>query len=306
MNGSPYSVVRALWIAWVVVLSCATAQPPRVVSLAPNLTELIYALELEEHLVGRSSACDHPEATAHVPVVGGFGRPNPEALWMARPDIIYATDMEHPGLLQQWTGRGIAVRLLPCESWDQLKAAAQVIGEDLGAPDRARAWNDNLDARLHALRQYADGVWSGRTRPLVYVEVWGQPVMTVGGDTFLHHVVELAGGRNLGAELRGQYPAISAEWVIQQNPDVILFAYMLADMQAADRVRNRLGWSGLTAVRENRLIDTIHPDWLLRPGPRLIDGAEALARQLSGAASTPPPDGALPSVSDVAPVPTAP
>lgn len=252
----------------------------RIVSLAPNLTELIFALGLQEHLAGRSSACDYPPEAASVPVVGGFGRPNWEALWQVRPDIVVATDLEKKGIIQQLERQGAHVLLLPCESWTELKQAATQLAEALNQPERATVWIEELDTRLDALRARAQARWDDDERPSVYVEVWGKPMTTACGESFLHEVIDVVGGRNVTGDLPGRYRSISSEWVIEQDPDVILLAYMLENMQAADSVRKRIGWSSIRAIREGRIIDGIKPDLLLRPGPRLIDGAEQLAEQL--------------------------
>ncbi len=275
------SVRSCLAAGLLLAATCANAADDgatvRLVSLAPNLTELVYELELEDHLVGRSSACDYPAAVAEVAVVGGFGRPNWEALWQVRPDVVIATDLEKPGVRQQLEKRGVTVLLLPCESWDELRSAAGALGDAMNEDERAARWVERLDKRLAALRERVAEQWAGRDPPRVYVEVWGRPVTTAGGRTFLHDVVEIAGGRNVGGDLRNRYPAVSSEWVIRENPEVILLAYMLADMQASAALGKRIGWATIDAIRNDRVIDHIASDLLLRPGPRLIDGAEQLA-----------------------------
>lgn len=277
-----------LWVAALLLIAPRVAPavtqdvaPLRVVSLAPNLTEMVYALGLGEHLAGRSSACDFPPEALTVPIVGGFGRPNWEALWQVRPDIVIATDLEKPGITQQLERRGVRVLILPCEGWADLKAAATAIAGALNQPARATEWNHALDERMHALRERVRADRGEGERPSVYVELWGNPVTTAGGQSFLHQVVELAGGRNVTAGIRGRYPTVSPEWIIRENPDVILLAYMLADMRAAESVKKRIGWSSVDAIRYDRFIDAIPPDLLLRPGPRLIEGAERLAEALS-------------------------
>lgn len=258
----------------------AARPSPRLISLAPNLTELIYALGLEAHLVGRSSACDYPDAVSTVPIVGGFGRPNWERLIALQPDVVVATDLEKAGLVDQMRRYGMEAVLLPCESWTDLRHAARTIAAAAGQAERGERWVRKLDLALQAIRDEVVACMGDDERPAVYVEVWGQPIMTAGGDTFLNALIELAGGRNIAYSLDDHYQSVSSEWVIEQNPDVILLAYMRAREQAGDILRERLGWSGIPAVKDNRIVDDIPPDWLLRPGPRLVQGARALARRL--------------------------
>ncbi len=266
---------------WPLALRAETVEPvaPRVVSLAPSLTELLFALELGDHVVGRSSACDYPAAAADVPVVGGFGRPNPEVLYRLRPDVVVTTDLEKPGLRGQLERQGARVLVLPCEDWAGLRTAALQLGTVLDASAQAEQWVQQMETRITRLQEQAARRAADR-QPKIYIEVWGNPIMTAGRDSYLTEVIEWVGGRNVAAAVAGRYPAISGEWVMREDPDVMVAAYMLAELPAAQSIRQRLGWSRLSAIRDDRLIDDIHPDLLLRPGPRLLDGAEALAAHL--------------------------
>ena len=270
-------------VLWFVVLACsvdAQRKPPRVVSLAPNLTELMFYLGFGSNLVGRSSACDYPSETRQSPVVGGFGRPNWEMLASLRPDLVLATDLEKPALLDRLRERGVQTLLLPCESWDQLMRAGLAIGEALDRRAMGEKFVHDMTARRHALEKRVSDFYRDKPRPRVYVEVWGDPLTTVGGDSFIDDLVQWAGGVNIAAALHSSYIHVSAEWIIRQDPDVILLAYMFPQASSAERVVKRPGWDQMRAVRQNTICANIHPDLLLRSGPRLLDGAEELAEWL--------------------------
>lgn len=251
----------------------------KAVSLAPSLTELVFALGLGDRLVGRSSACDFPPEAKALPVLGDFGRPNQEALLAAHPDLVLATDLEKPGLRGYLEGLGIRALVLPCENWRDLLEAGRVIGRELGNPEAGRRWADTMEARRAAIEQRADAFRAGRERPGVYIEIWSDPPMTAGKESFANDLVTLAGGRNIGAALGRSYANVSSEWILAQDPDAIVLAYMTTNA-AAERLAQRPGWNRLRAVREGRVCAGINPDWLLRPGPRMLDGAEALAEWL--------------------------
>lgn len=261
----------------------------RVVSLAPSLTELVFALGLGGHLVGRSSACDYPPAASSLPVAGGFGRPQLEMVESLKPDLVLATDVEKPGVLQRLEEMGVRVRVLPCEGWSDLMSAAREISRELGQPARGEEWVKAMAARREALSAKTAAFFAGKAHPRVYVEVWGDPLTTVSGETFVHDLVVLAGGRNIAQGLKGRYVHISAEWVIREDPDVILLAYMLPKTAAPERLARRPGWERIRAVQSGKVCTTIPPDWLLRPGPRMIDGAEALADWLVQSVEAPSP-----------------
>lgn len=264
------------------VASGATIQPakPTVVSLSPNLTELIYTLGLEAHLIGRSSACDYPAEAQTLTVVGDFGRPNAEALRLLMPDLVFLTDLEKPGLIRQMEEAGCRVLQLPCESWATLMSAAREIAKALGAPEKGEAWTRQMEKRRAALQRASDEFFAQRPRPRLFVEIWSDPVTTAGGDTFITDLVTLAGGINIAAAFKTRYTQVSSEWVVQENPDIILLAWMTGAKNGAQTIARRPGWADIKAVKEGALITDIHPDLLLRSGPRTIEGAEALFQRL--------------------------
>ena len=272
--------IAILWLAVSVYSTDAQLRPLRVVSLAPNLTELMFHLGFGSNLIGRSSACDYPAETKQIPVVGGFGRPNWEMLESLRPDLVLATDLEKPGLLDRLQDRGVRTLLLPCESWDQLMHAGLVISAAFNQQAMGEKFVRRMTAQRNDLEKRVTDFYQDKPRPRVYVEVWGDPLTTAGGDSFIDDLVQLAGGINIAATLRPRYIPVSAEWIIRQDPDVILLAYMLAQTSSAESVVKRPGWDKMKAVRQNAICATIRPDLLLRPGPRIIDGAEAFAEWL--------------------------
>lgn len=266
-------------LCFVVSVRAAGAQPRplRVVSLAPNLTELVFELGFGSNLVGRSSACDYPPEAKQIPMVGGFGRPNWEAMETLRPDLVLATDLEKPGLLDRLKEMGVQTLLLPCESWDQLMQAGLAISEAFDQRVVGEKFVHHMTALRNDLEKRVAKFYQDKPRPLVYVEVWGDPLTTAGGESFLNDLIQLAGGANMAAALRPQYVHVSAEWIVSQNPDVILLAYMLPNASSVESVVKRPGWDKMRAVQRNTICATIQPDLLLRPGPRMLEGAEKFA-----------------------------
>lgn len=259
----------------------AEAQTPRrgVVSLAPNLTELMCSIGVESQLVARSSACDFPESVKSLPVAGDFGRPNIEAIARLRPATLIFTDVENPAAIASLRQTGVECLKLSCEGWTNLIAAAETLGRALGEIIRVSNWIARMETRRAEIRRFADETWRGRERPKVYVEIWKEPLTTTGRGTFLDDLISLAGGANIASGLPEKYPHVASEWVIRENPDAILLLYMTGNGPAS-AVRNRTGWSGIRAVRANLICDGIPPDLLLRSGPRCLDGAERFAEWL--------------------------
>lgn len=262
--------------------SSFAGEPPRhgIVSLAPNLTELIHALGFGTQLVARSTACDFPPGVKSLPVAGDFGRPNLEAIERLRPDLVIFTDVENPAAVATIRQRGIGCLKLSCEGWTNLLAAADQLGHALGDTGRTDAWKKMMIARREKIRAQADAEWRNHARPRVYAEIWRDPLTTAGAGSFLDDLISLAGGINIARELRSGYPHVSPEWILRENPDAIVLLYMLQGGREAADVKSRTGWGGMKAVANGAICTNIPPDLLLRSGPRCLDGAEMLAAWL--------------------------
>ena len=249
----------------------AIAGPSGLVSLAPNLTELVCALGGETQLVGRSSACDFPPSVTNLPVAGDFGRPQLETLARLQPRCVLVSDVEQGAVLVAIRRLGAECLVLPCESWTNLLQAATAIARALGTPAAGDTWCRQMETRRAALVERTR-TWPHR--PSVFVEIWGDPLTTAGRGSFVTELVGFAGGRNVAGTVDRAYTQISSEWVIRQDPDVLLLAYMGG---TAPDPAARAGWSGLRAVRSGALCTNIPPSLLLRSGPRCLDGAGRLA-----------------------------
>ncbi len=252
---------------------------PRVVSLAPNLTEIIFAIGAGDRLVGRSSACDYPPEAARVPVVGGFGRPSVEGVLAAGPTLVVDVDLEDRALRGIFRRHGVAAHSIACRRLADVPDAIRRLGGLLDRSEAAEALAESIEADLARLRAEAAAT-PMEARPRLFIELWPDPLMTVGRASFVHDLVELAGARNLAAEADRDYFSVDPEWVIARDPDAILVLHRSAGDEPAQRIAARPGWSGVRAARAGRVIADVDPDLLQRPGPRLAEGAAQLRARL--------------------------
>ena len=282
---------------------CTPRQPdpapagPRIVSLAPNLTEIVCAVGALDALVGRTSACDYPpEIIKSVPVIGGFGAPSMDRLLKTRPTLILDVALEDETVANLMTQLGVRRVRVPCATLDDIPTAVLTIGRlahfESAAQPLAERIRRKVAERRAALEERKA---SGQTTPTVFVEIWGDPLMTVGRNSFVSELVALAGGRNLGNEVTNKdYFPVSSEWVIARNPDIILCLYMTKgsgrttdDRQQTSetgdpkskiwiRLAGRTGWAQIKAVREGHVYGGFDNNLILRPGPRVLQGIEAL------------------------------
>lgn len=252
----------------------------RIVSLSPSVTEMLFALGAGDLLVGATDYCDYPPEAKQIERVGGLGRPNMEKLLALSPDLVVATDFDRGGYAKTLRQSGIQVLDAKINSIDEMFERLRQLGDALGRQTRAEELISGMQAELKTVADQS----GDSERPRVFVEIWDDPLTTVGEASFLDDLIVRAGGINVAHEISLPHPRISAEKVIEWNPEVIVVAHMNRGPISAEQMAERIGWADIAAVNDGRVVCDIPSDLILRPGPRLIDGVKALAQRLHGSA----------------------
>ncbi len=246
----------------------------RIVSLAPSVTESLFAIGAGEQIVGVTLYCDFPEKARGIPRVGGMVNPNLEAIIALAPDLIVVS-ME--GNTREDFGRlialGIPVFVTNPRTFQGISQSLLKLGMLTGHDAEASRLAASLTSRVDSIRKHDE---SSPVRVLLFVSL--QPLMVAGSGTFVDELLRFAGGLNIAAGISGTYPAYSREAVLTTNPEAII---LTSDLLRADEALTAAfpEWSGLQAVRQHRVY-RIDPDILSRPGPRAVDGLEQLSRFL--------------------------
>jgi iron complex transport system substrate-binding protein len=252
----------------------------RIVSLAPHITELLYAVGAGSAVVGTSEFSDYPEAARAIPRIGGGGGLDLEAILALRPDLVIAWESGNPAdqtrRLQQL---GLPVFFSEPRRVADIISSLERFGRLTGRREEAHAQALAFAQRLEELRRR----YSGREEVSVYYQIWEQPLMTVNGQHVVSDVIRLCGGRNVFAELPALAPQIDTEAVLAANPEVIVVGDAAAGQAASLAAWRR--WPELKAVRQQHLY-SIQRELLVRHTPRLLDGAEQLCRLLEGVRET--------------------
>lgn len=253
--------------------------PRRIVSLAPNLTETLFALDLGDRLVGVTDFCDYPEAATRLPRVGGVARPSVERVLALRPDLVLATTVGNGEDETLALARlGLAVVVSAPRDMAGVARSFELAGEAAGVPQRGLALAREFRGRIEAVRARV----AGRPRPRTLVLVWPDPLVAAGPASFVASLLAVAGGTNVLADagalrLTGQYPTLGVESLLALAPEAIVLAgYPGRTEEGLARLAR---FDRLPAVRAGRLA-AIDQQLLVRPGPRLAAAAEALAKVL--------------------------
>lgn len=255
-----------------------SAQSERVVSLAPNLTEIICAIGAGDLLVGRTTVCNYPpEIVQRVQAVGGFGQPSMETLLSVRPTLVLDTDLADEQIARTLTSLGLRHEQVRCDRLDDIPAAIHRVGMLLHREEAATRLATEIEADVARLRREGEAV---SPHPSVYAEIWNDPLTTAGRRSFLSEMIAAAGGRNIGDEADKDYFQVSPEWVIARDPDVILCHYMGREADVRRAVLERPGWQNVKAVRMGAVCGELNDDIILRPGPRVADGIRSLRARI--------------------------
>lgn len=257
-----------------VAVGAAADGPTRIVSLAPHLTELLYAAGAGPRLVGASEWSDHPAAAMALPRIGDALRLDFERILALAPDLVVAWESGTPASnVRRLESLGLRVISVRVETLEDIPRAIEQLGEIAGTSAEARLAAAALRRGLEELaREFA-----GRRPVDVFVQIDEQPLFTVTGRHLISDLLALCGGRNVFADLPGVAPAVDLEAVIARNPQVILVTSPRGDPQA-----QWARWRGIEAVRTGNVL-VVPPDEVTRATPRALAGARILCEQLEQA-----------------------
>ena len=262
--------------------------PTRIVSMAPSITEILFALGLADRVVGVTRYCDWPPEAKTKPQIGGYVDPNYEAVLVLRPDLVVLLE-SHADIRTKLSKLGLKTLSVKHETLSDIKASIMEVGKRCGVRAQAEAVNKSIDIRIEAIREKV----AGTQCPLVLVSVGRDNtskrlgmVYVAGPSTFYSEVIQLAGGKN-AIEEGGGYPQLSIEGLIRINPDVIidLVGEQKASGLSPETIRTQ--WEtlgGVNAVKSKRIY-VISDNYALHPGPRFPQLVETFAKQIHPEAS---------------------
>jgi iron complex transport system substrate-binding protein len=251
-----------------------SATPERIVSVAPTPTEILFAVGAGDLVVGVDDYSDYPAETANLTKVGSYTL-NTEVIVGLQPDLIISSDLVPLSQLELLEDQGIPFVILATRTLDDVMKDIRLVGILTGHVDDAVALAEDLEERVDAVtaKTLAEGV----VMPRVYVEYY--PYWTYGPGSFGDDLIALAGGINIAANTSSEYPMVTSEFVIAQDPEVIVYTFGYMTSTTADEIASRPGWDTITAVSTDRIY-SVDDNLVSRYGPRIVDGLEQLAEML--------------------------
>lgn len=246
-------------------------QAQRLISLAPSITEILYALGLEPHIVGVTELCDYPPEAKRKPKVGDY-QISPEKVVALKPDLVIAHEVLNSRVIPVLKRLGIQVLSANPNQFSKLYAFMRDIGKATGSERAAERIIRSMQARVQHIQRNPP-----RRQPRTLFLISAEPIWASGRDTLAHEMITLAGGRNLMAGAFSNYKAVSLEAALGNAPELVLLAG-----PKPEAIRNHPRWARTPAVR-NRHVYALNPDLVLRETPRSIDGLQQIAQYVKKA-----------------------
>jgi iron complex transport system substrate-binding protein len=254
--------------------------PTRIVSLAPSLTETLYALGVQDRLVGDTDYCDYPPDAQKKTKVGGPINPNIEEIAALHPDLVLVTkEINRLDTVRALDTLGIPTYATDARNVDEILSTTQKLADLLGVPETGKSLAADLQARLAALHAKLESLPPSR----VLFVVWTHPLISIGKNTFIADALLRADATSI-VDATQDWPQMNLEEVVRLQPDYLVFAASHAESGARDfeTLAGLPAWQFLDAVRNRRF--AVISDAVNRPAPRIVSAIEDLARQLHPAA----------------------
>jgi len=246
--------------------------PRRIVSLAPSITETVFALGFGNRLVGVTSHCDYPAEAKRLPKIGDFMSPSLEVIAAKQPDLVIGvTGATDPARAREIERLGIKITLVSVSSVSEILSSFKRIAALLGDPDAGATLVEKITAQFDRVKKRV----APAPRRLTLLAVGLRPLVAVGGKNFLDELITLAGGENIAGNASQPWLNLPDEYVVAKAPQVIIQAGMGSDASGPTRQWSDL--KSIPAVKERRVY-TYNSDKILRPGPRIGEGLEEIAR----------------------------
>jgi iron complex transport system substrate-binding protein len=244
------------------------------------VTEILFAIGAGPQVVGRTKFCNYPPEVASLPTIGGFSAKSisVEAILDLEPDLVIAGSSSQKDVVTTLESHGITVFTLAPQSLADIEAGIQALGEITGNPANAQTVVADMQSRIAAVTAKVNTIPSEK-RLRVFYEVWHEPLTTTTHNTFIGELLTLSGAVNIFDDLTGTYPEVSAEQILELDPQVILGPSNHSDQLTTVVLAARPGWDKLSAVKSSAIY-IVDVDSVSRAGPRVVDALETISKFL--------------------------
>ena len=252
--------------------------PERIVSFGPSITEILFALGLGEKVVGVSDFSDYPEAAKDKAKVGNAFSPSIETVVGLEPDLVLT--VEHEQLNKELETLGLTYLVLDPEDIDGILKNIELVGNVTGKGKEAEDLKGDMTTRISNVRDKANGATKVSVFFIIDATDPGNP-WTAGAGSFINDIIDMVGGRNVAAIITGDWVQMSIEQIVASDPDIVIIQTMMGGVPTISKetLEAHPAWKEMTAVKQGK-IAFINGDLVSRPGPRIVEGIEEMAKKI--------------------------
>lgn len=244
--------------------------PEKIISISPAITEILFAIGLDQEIIGVSDYCDYPEAALAKDKIGGFKDPNVEVILSMDPDLVFASAGVQEELITTMEELNLPVVVLESATIEQVLSNIALAGEITGKNETAKEIVDDMRQKMDEIINKV----KDQPKPKVFFEVWDDPLMSAGSTSFIHNLIETAGGTNVAGITEDEFFTFSMEKLLENDPDIYIIN---AHSHTPEDIKTRTGYEVLSAVKNDQVF-TVDDSLISRAGPRVIQGLEQLAK----------------------------
>ncbi len=250
--------------------------PERIVSFGPSITEILFALGLGDKVVGVTDFCDYPEEALDKPKVGNAWSPSIESVVELEPDVVFTVESEQ--FNSELGALGYTYFILDPEDFYSITDDIRLVGEVTGALAEGERLAKDMEDVIDDVIERVQGAETLKVFMIVDATDPNMP-WTAGGGSFIHDIITIAGGENIAAWVADDYVQMSIEEIVDAEPDIIVVQTMMGGLPTitAEELQEHIIWQQLDAVKQGNIY-FIDGDLISRPGPRIVQGLEAIAR----------------------------
>ncbi|NWF92491.1 MAG: cobalamin-binding protein [Syntrophaceae bacterium] len=253
-----------------------SSSPQRIISLAPNITEILFGLGLDQEVVGVSIHCNFPEKARTKVRVGSLISLDFERIVSLKPDLVIATGAGNTrDMVERLERLGLPTYVIFPKNFDDVLKSIDHLGKVVGREKQAAGIIQGMERRRQRVVELIRGI----RRPKIFLQIGEIPMITVGRQSFGDDLIRLAGGENIAGEEKEMYPRLGMEEILKRSPEVIVISSMNPRGDYLRILREWSRWKMIPAVKNGR-VHIIDSDLIDRPSPRMIDGLEEIARIL--------------------------
>ena len=281
-----FRLQKLILLGFLFLANAVIAAPGRIISLAPNITEIVFALDAGDRMVARTRYCQYPPAAQKLPQIGGITDPSPEAILALRPDLVIISKLTPLTTYQQLQRLKLPLLAIEETGLDGIYQNIEKISEAIGSPGKGKQLTKTMRESMDHLQKRA-GTIAYEDRPKVLLLCGTSSHFCAGPTSFTGEMLERIGARNIAPTITQPWPQLSVERILSQNPQVIIISLAheknetrLAREQLETWRKDPL-WKQLDAVRQNR-VHFIGENKLTIPGPRIAEAASILAKYIHG------------------------